>query len=104
MEDKANMTVMRFTSGLAPTGINTNKEELSIHIHPNPFSDELNISIPDFENNSRLEIYSYDGRMVYSIKLFEETQSIKLKLLPTGTYIARIINDESVYSKLIIKD
>lgn len=89
-------------------GIDENKLDHEIAIFPNPARDEAIIEISGFVNNdAQLAIYDIMGRPVYSEKMnasayFAESH-VDLSALNKGTYIVKIITNQRVYTKELVK-
>ena len=89
-------------------GLNENKLDHEIAIFPNPAKDEATIEISGFVNNdAQLAIYDIMGRSVYSEKMkatdyFAESH-VDLSSLNKGTYIVKIITNQRVYTKELVK-
>jgi hypothetical protein len=64
----------------------------SIFIFPNPFTNVLQISNPEFENNSLFRIYNALGVLVLERKFTSANQNIDLSALSSGIYRAAISN------------
>jgi hypothetical protein len=71
-----------------------------IKVYPNPTSDILNISNPIGE---KIEIFDISGKLVRTIPVQNETQSINIHDLPIGAYIVRMQEKALRVSYKIIK-
>jgi hypothetical protein len=71
-----------------------------IKVYPNPTSDILNISNPIGE---KVEIFDIFGKLVRTIPVQNETQSINIHDLPVGAYIVRMQEKTLRVSYKIIK-
>ena len=65
-------------------------ESANINIYPNPASDFLQISLPQFEENSFVKIINAQGQSVLMEQLFNAETKLDINALPAGSYIARI--------------
>jgi hypothetical protein len=65
-------------------------EKSNISIYPNPASDFLQISLPQFEENSFVKIVNAQGQTVLVEQLFNAETKLNISALPSGSYIARI--------------
>jgi hypothetical protein len=90
-----------------PILIELPKQEVSIF--PNPFHEELKVSITS-EEKAQVKISIYN--MVSSLKYFENTFNVNVGVnllrlrpnVPTGTYVIKIQIGEKVVLNKIIKD
>ncbi|MBL3546177.1 putative delta-60 repeat protein [Chryseobacterium rhizosphaerae] len=82
-------------SNLNVKEINNNK----LSLHPNPIEDILNIQLNTNEKLQKVNIYSIDGRLVFT----GAELKTNVKFLPAGDYIAEIKTNKNMYSKKIIK-
>ena len=85
---------------------NLSLKEISLDIYPNPFNNEINISIDDFGNNEKAEVYLIDitGKLV-----FKETYGKQHKItihdlqLNPGAYFIRVQIGDFVKTEKLIK-
>lgn len=86
-------------------GISLVDEGKEIIIYPNPTQNELFIDLNEAKVNS-LELFSSDGRMVYSEISAGENQKIKIDLttFETGIYFLRMSTDSNTFVRKIIKN
>lgn len=78
----------------------------SVTIYPNPVEDIINVQIPGnliVDNNCSIEIYNLAGKLLLKKKVTSTTNSIDLSNLPSGTYIVKLIMDQEIITKKIIK-
>ena len=98
------MMVMRLISGYIPSVISDSKLASSFAVYPNPFIRKLTVKNSDYgKDNTRLQLYSMDGRLIYSCILIRTGQTVDPGNIPSGTYIARIENSKVVFSEVIVK-
>ena len=84
-------------------GIDDFEANTGISIYPNPFTDELNLSLKSDANNLRLVLYSDLGQLVFD-KNVEKQESINTKLLAPGIYVLVIYADKKmIYGTKLIK-
>ena len=93
---------------LADTQMNLESTKVitSIAIFPNPVEDVVNIQIPGnliVDNNFSIEIYNSTGKLLLRKELVSNTNSIDLSNSPSGTYIVKLITDQEIITKKIIK-
>ena len=70
-------------------------------IYPNPANDIVFINSE--KEISSCEIYSLSGRLVYTKSDCQKEMQINVGELPIGSYIIRIVADDSVYTKRFVK-
>lgn len=82
---------------------NTSYKTNNLNIYPNPTSDIVNF-VFDKSETGKIEIYSLEGRLVYS-KEFKETNQLEASLsnYQDGTYIVRITTGDNTIIKKIVK-
>lgn len=72
-------------------------------VYPNPFNDELSISLPKTELNYLLKIIDFQGRILMTKSLGGGISQITTPELPTGNYILTIEGGEWSASHFVIK-
>ena len=89
-------------------GLEENKLDHEIAIFPNPATNQATIEISGSVNNdAQLVLYDIMGRQVLSEKMnasdyFAESY-IDLSTLNKGTYLVKIITNQRVYTKELVK-
>ncbi|RYJ42947.1 YCF48-related protein [Flavobacterium beibuense] len=74
-------------------------------VSPNPFSDEVNITLENLDGKSEVKIVSLAGQVVFE-KVYDDSSEIIIKnlnKLSSGVYLLIIENDDSSYVKKIVK-
>lgn len=73
-------------------------ENSNYKIYPNPFLDEIVVSISDIKNEVNLSILNSLGQLVYQTKVTKTNSVINLKELPSGLYFIRseVLGQEKV--------
>jgi hypothetical protein len=71
-----------------------------VNIYPNPA--HSNIRIANIEENSTLEIYSIQGRLIKTKELNENDNIVNIEGLNSGSYILKIIKESEVYSDILV--
>jgi hypothetical protein len=88
------------TELLALAGIgDVSKQQVSVHLFPNPARDKTNIFISGVSNTNALTFSLYDltGRQISSTRLTGIHTSIDCQKLPSALYVWRVIDvDENV--------
>ncbi len=86
------------------TGINDLEFDKLISVFPNPFIDNITLSIKEgFENELVIQIYNLYGEMTHSKKLVEKDSKINFSEMSSGVYILRIVGSDYILNKQIIK-
>lgn len=65
-------------------------EKANISIYPNPASDFLQISLPQFEQNSFVKIINAQGQAVLVEQLFNAETKLNISELAAGSYVVRV--------------
>ena len=74
-----------------------------IDIFPNPTSNFVNVYVNDIYNNSRLYLFSIDGKKLIERKVESNNTLLDLSHLPQGVYICKIIDKNKSYNYKLIK-
>ncbi|MBQ6277271.1 MAG: PKD domain-containing protein [Bacteroidales bacterium] len=74
--------------------------ENNIAIFPNPATDIVEISAT--QNITRIEVVSVTGQIMHETEVNEESVSINVKNLPSGTYFVRIFSNSNVIVKKLV--
>ena len=71
-------------------------------VYPNPFTNEITI---DLENDQpiKMELISLDGKIIYTKTLENRSNVIPLSRIIDGLYILKIIDQNKIYHKQILK-
>lgn len=86
----------------AVNGIGPLSNITTVEVYPNPVADVLQIRTYQSAANS-VEVSDINGRIVLS-KNFGQRTELWLNALPAGIYNVKVTNQESVFSKLIVKE
>lgn len=74
---------------------------LEVSIYPNPTNGEVWINIPELGQNTRVAVYSLDGKQILETSLQNQTELIDLTGFASGYYTIKVSNDkESFISKI----
>jgi len=68
---------------------NINSEGVSISLFPNPTQDFVNLKVEDYENLS-FQLFSFNGKLIQTNKLFSEKTEIKMNNLSASAYFLKI--------------
>lgn len=72
-------------------------------IYPNPSSSYLNINLPEFNNDARVEVFDILGKKVYANSLNALNNKISVSKWHSGVYIVRVTLGEQSITKRFIK-
>ena len=87
-----------------PSSTSVYDSEISaFSLQPNPSSDKLNVSIPMYDEFTRIDIYNSVGSLVFSEEVRNENLQLDLQHLSNGLYTVRLTTMKGVYSKQFVK-
>jgi hypothetical protein len=92
------------TLGVVTTGVFSETIEGGVHIYPNPYNDQVTISLADHSlNNAVFTILNSTGHVVGIYPVNENNQTLMLSSLSAGLYFYRIFTNtgESFTGKII---
>ena len=101
--------ISRFDITPVITGINnSSKLDDGIIVYPNPASQNITLKMElTQKQNVEIVLYNLIGENIYSVifknQFGTEEEQINLSMLPSGTYIIKIIMENNIISKKIIK-
>jgi PKD repeat protein len=79
------------------------KKSGKFRLYPNPAMDIVNVDF-DFEDNATVEIYNLNGDIIKTVRLNNESPSVRVNDLSPGAYILKLISrEETVFNKFIKK-
>jgi hypothetical protein len=75
-----------------------------LKVYPNPFDEQLYLTMTDALGESQITLRSTIGQIVWQKKLtLEQEQSLSLANLPSGVYVLQIQTKDTQYVSKIIK-
>jgi len=79
--------------------------ELLLEVFPNPATNRTTLRIPEIKNQrSKVEIFSLEGRLIYTTITQNNTLEIELHEIPSGAYWCRWhSNIQTYWNKLVVK-
>ncbi|MGB0431276.1 MAG: T9SS type A sorting domain-containing protein, partial [Bacteroidia bacterium] len=83
-----------------PTSTNE-VQSADLKIYPNPAQNTLFLN-HSFNNNTQVEVYTTDGKLLIQDNLGSNENSIDVSQLSSGTYLLKMVNDEGVWQKRIL--
>ena len=97
---------------LGETGIGqdrSNTGEITVIVHPNPVSENLNVSLsyPGHKENIRVSMFDITGKIVFSHVLNipdsgNNRFEVPVSSLPDGIYTLWIMDGEKIYSERVV--
>ncbi len=72
-------------------------------IYPNPVMNTLNITLNNEVENTLIEIYSLEGKIIMSEKTNKLNHAMNVASLTKGTYMIRISNKEKTYTSKFVR-
>lgn len=85
------------------TGITNIEDDNSIVIYPNPATDQLFISISDYQNTT-MEIFNIQGQLCHTQTLQSDNTEINIAHLQNGLYLLKIKSQAKVEVRKFIKE
>ncbi len=86
-----------------PTSIDEIQEDIHPTIYPNPFGEDLKISINKFISNGQIEIFDAMGRKVYADGFTGNFKTVNCNL-PSGMYLIQIKGHGIYFSQKIFRE
>ena len=99
------LTCLSLTTGM--DNINTQIENLSVAINPNPIKDFTVLSFPEEAyGNFDIKIIDGTGKLVYAKYMVDSNRSAKIDLsdLKSGVYFVRVIGYNQLFTSRVIKE
>lgn len=87
---------LNFSVEDSTTGIPSISLDFDVRVYPNPSSGLLQVNLPQWENDMRIEVISPQARIVGSEKVISEITNVDLTNLEAGIYMLRIYNADGV--------
>ena len=72
-------------------------------LYPNPFQSEIVVQLGNFLQSATIEIHDFTGRLLQTVIIKENVQTLDLHSLPDGMYFAEIIIGKTSTIHKIIK-
>lgn len=79
-----------FANAYNSVGINHINKSSEVFVYPNPASDILSVSIPDFKKTGQLSIFDIEGREVLNIIVNSNFSQLNIDQLKSGIYAIHI--------------
>ena len=100
-----NGTIKKTTNGgiISISDNESSSQKSMFNIYPNPVTDKITITIPDFSASVILTIYTASGVAMKTITLHEPVITIDISTFPTGIYIARFESKKFLTTGKFIK-
>jgi hypothetical protein len=85
-------------------GTANRRNNLEVSAFPNPFRDQVNITLDGLEGVTTVEVYSINGQQVAITSSWNSgNQTLDLSDLPSGVYVLKVSNGEGLFIDQIIK-
>ncbi len=78
-------------------------QQTEFTIYPNPSRSKLNITLPNIENNVKVEVYNILGARVYKSDLNNLDTSINVSQWNSGVYLVRVSSETETITKRFVK-
>ncbi|MFP3593831.1 T9SS type A sorting domain-containing protein [Chryseobacterium sp. SIMBA_038] len=91
--------IIKFTSNFSASLSTTEVDRKNLEIYPNPVSDILNIKLNFNEKLQKINIYSMDGRLVFT----GANEKSNIGFLSAGDYILEVKTNKNTYNKKLLK-
>ncbi len=85
------------------TSIAENEKVLDFNVYPNPFSDEIYISVLLQDENTSLQLIDINGKVMLNEKLSSSKSMINLSAVQKGVYFLKVENSSGSATKMIVK-
>jgi ligand-binding sensor domain-containing protein len=82
--------ILKYTGNSNSTRIPSNPVSTSVSIFPNPSQGLLEISIPEWQTDARVSVYSIQGRLIETSALKNKLNSLDISNVSAGIYIIKI--------------
>jgi len=96
----ANDVVLKWKAVYSPTGLNSQHDNEKITIFPNPIINDFKVK--GFEGAATLKVFDINGSQLLS-KNITNNSSISFGTLPKGLYVLKLIMDEGIVERKIVK-
>ena len=92
--------IANFSNDCNPSTANINEIEKKLSIYPNPTSEEITISVENFNGGFEAKLYSFTG------KLLETTNKTAISLAdyPTGIYLLKVSYGDRIEEVKVVKE
>jgi hypothetical protein len=91
-------------NSIKETGIVKIERINNIKIYPNPAKDRVTIEIENTDNPSVLKVIGSNGWLLIQKNLLSSRETIDLRSLKSGMYIFKIVTNNSIVNRIIIKE
>jgi fibronectin type 3 domain-containing protein len=78
-------------------------DDQNVTVYPNPTVSQLNIGVNEVHEGAKLELYNVIGIKLRSQDLKNTSEVMSLEGLPSGSYLLRITNGDTITVKNIVK-
>ncbi|MCB0445275.1 MAG: T9SS type A sorting domain-containing protein [Gelidibacter sp.] len=92
--------------GISMQSITLSQDEFAINdfkIAPNPAKSKFTLSLPNADNNAKLEVFDVLGKKLLTKNLNKITSTMDVSKWNSGVYLIRVITDNGTQTKRFIK-
>jgi hypothetical protein len=75
-----------------------------LQVYPNPFTEELILTTPEWEKPGSITIYNFSGREVSNVNTIEFPVTLNLGNLSPGIYLLKLQQGDKVYTYKVVKE
>jgi photosystem II stability/assembly factor-like uncharacterized protein len=83
--------------------IQENNENLNFSVFPNPFSEEINISLSSAGSENHITLFDISGKLIFSHQFTGNNYRMNASYLSKGVYFIKIISDNGVATMKLVK-
>ncbi|MBK0404933.1 T9SS type A sorting domain-containing protein [Adhaeribacter sp. BT258] len=76
----------------------------NLKIYPNPFDNKLYVDTGKALRNARVQLYNSLGQLIFTQEIKNRQTTLEPPHLPKGLYLLKIISDNGISSKVVIKN
>lgn len=88
-----------------PLGIKEQSQPLEILVYPNPNNGNFTLQVPQqiIDSSTKIQLYNTIGELILEENVYNKKQIIHISNLPNGLYLLRLITNDKIMQKRIIK-
>lgn len=94
-----------YSNNTMPRSADKTDSNFTLSIYPNPTDRYITIGLPPYNNRSTLEIRDLSGKLIMSKSTLENetTLTVDLSKYPSGVFLIRLIQGDTILSKKFVK-
>jgi hypothetical protein len=78
------------------------EQDLFVSIYPNPFTNTLQINSDELLDGT-VEVFSFDGRLITSSKIYGQSTVLELGTIASGNYLIQLTSNGKVFMTKLVK-